>query len=141
MAAPTTLTGNLTREPEIRYTKEGIATTTMGIAVNRRRQVRETGAWEDETSFFDVVCFRELAENVALSLTKGSRVVVSGRLSQRSWTDAEGANRSRVEVAADDVGASLKFATAEVTKAFRRSDAAGSDDEQGSTPTSEEASD
>ena len=66
-----TITGNLTREPEIRYTKEGQATTQLGVAVNRRWQDRTTQEWQEATSFFDVVCWRDLAENVALSLSKG----------------------------------------------------------------------
>jgi len=70
MSNATTVTGNLTREPEIRYTKDGQATTLLGLAVNRRWQDRTTHRWEEATSFFDVVCWRELAENVALSLTK-----------------------------------------------------------------------
>ena len=110
-ASATTITGNLTRDPEIRYTREGQATTTLGVAVNRRWQNRETGEWDEATSFFDVVTWRELAENVALSLTKGMRVVVSGRLEQRSWETEEGDRRFKVEIVADEVGASLRFAT------------------------------
>ena len=77
MANTTTITGNLTREPEIRYTREGQATAQLGVAVNRRWQDRTTQEWQESTSFFDVICWRDLAENVALSLTKGMRVVVS----------------------------------------------------------------
>ena len=76
MANTTTITGNLTREPEIRYTREGQATAQLGVAVNRRWQDRTTQEWQESTSFFDVICWRDLAENVALSLTKGMRVVV-----------------------------------------------------------------
>ena len=96
-ATTTTITGNLTRDPEIRYTREGQATTSLGVAVNRRWQNRETNEWEESTSFFDVVAWRDLAENVALSLTKGMRVVVTGRLEQRSWEtdDGDAASRSR----------------------------------------------
>jgi len=72
---------NLTRDPEIRYTREGQATTNLGVATNRRWQNRETNEWEEATSFFDVVIWRDLAENVALSLTKGMRVIVTGRSS------------------------------------------------------------
>jgi single-strand DNA-binding protein len=138
-ASATTITGNLTRDPEIRYTREGQATTTLGVAVNRRWQNRETGEWDEATSFFDVVTWRELAENVALSLTKGMRVVVSGRLEQRSWETEEGDRRFKVEIVADEVGASLRFATAEVHRIERQraadeaegqsSDASGSQDE------------
>jgi single-strand DNA-binding protein len=67
-ATTTTITGNLTRDPEIRYTRDGQATTSLGVAVNRRWQNRETNEWEESTSFFDVATWRELAENVALSL-------------------------------------------------------------------------
>jgi single-strand DNA-binding protein len=112
--------GNLTREPEIRYTREGQATTTLGVAVNRRWQDRSTKQWEESTSFFDVVCWRELAENAALSLVKGMRVVVTGRLEHRSWETEEGEHRSKVEVVADDLGPSLRFATAEVQRTERR---------------------
>jgi len=88
--------------------------------VNRRWQSRGSDEWEEATSFFDVVCWRDLAENVALSLVKGRRVIVSGRLDQRTWENDAGERRSRVEVSADDIGPSLRFATAEVTKAERR---------------------
>jgi single-strand DNA-binding protein len=134
-ASATTITGNLTRDPEIRYTREGQATTTLGVAVNRRWQNRETGEWDEATSFFDVVTWRELAENVALSLTKGMRVVVSGRLEQRSWETEEGDRRFKVGIVADEVGASLRFATAEVHRIERQrpvdeaDSATGSEDE------------
>src|ERR1022692_3076940 len=120
MSSSTALTGNLTRDPEIRYTRDGHATTAFGLAVNRRWQDRESREWEESTSFFDVVCWRELAENAALSLTKGMRVVVTGRLEQRTWETEEGEHRSKVEVVADDLGPSLRFATAEVQRNERR---------------------
>ena len=121
MANTTTVTGNLTREPEIRYTREGQATTQLGVAVNRRWQNRATQEWEEATSYFDVVCWRELAENAALTLSKGMRVIVTGRLEQRSWENEEGERRSKVEITADEIGPSLRFATADVQKAERRS--------------------
>jgi len=123
-ATTTTITGNLTRDPEIRYTRDGQATTTLGVAVNRRWQNRETADWEESTSFFDVVTWRDLAENVALSLTRGMRVVVTGRLEQRSWETDEGERRNKVEIVADEVGPSLRFATADVHRAERRVPAA-----------------
>jgi single-strand DNA-binding protein len=128
----TTITGNLTREPEIRYTKEGQATTQLGVAVTRRWQDRTTAEWQEATSFFDVVCWRDLAENVALSLTKGMRVVVSGRLEQRSWETEDGEHRSKVEIVADEIGPSLRFATADVHRIERRKGAetSGSGDEE-----------
>ena len=122
----TTITGNLTREPEIRYTKEGQATTQLGVAVTRRWQDRTTAEWQEATSFFDVVCWRDLAENVALSLTKGMRVVVSGRLEQRSWETEDGEHRSKVEIVADEIGPSLRYATADVHRTERRQGADGS---------------
>jgi single-strand DNA-binding protein len=73
-------------------------------------------------SFFDVICWRDLAENVALSLSKGMRVVVTGRLEERSWEDQEGRHRSKVELVADDIGPSLRFATADIRRVERRSD-------------------
>jgi single-strand DNA-binding protein len=120
MSNTTTLSGNLTRDPEIRYTKDGQANATFGLAVNRRWQARGSDTWEEATSFFDVICWRELAENVALSLVKGSRVIVAGRLEQSSWQTEAGERRSRVEVTADEVGPSLRFATAEVSRTQRQ---------------------
>jgi single-strand DNA-binding protein len=117
----TTIVGNLTRDPEIRYTREGQATTSLGVAANRRWQNRETNEWEEATSFFDVVTWRDLAENVALSLTKGMRVVVTGRLEQRSWETEDGDRRFKVEIVADEVGASMRFATVDVHRVERRS--------------------
>jgi single-strand DNA-binding protein len=141
MANTTTITGNLTREPEIRYTREGQATAQLGVAVNRRWQDRTTQEWQEATSFFDVVCWRDLAENVALSLSKGMRVVVTGRLEQRSWETEEGEHRSKVEITADEIGPSLRFATADVQRTERRvpADGPGSDpvdEEDGAAPGS-----
>jgi single-strand DNA-binding protein len=116
----TTITGNLTREPEIRYLRDGQATAQLGVAVNRRWQDRTTQEWQESTSFFDVTCWRDLAENVALSLTKGMRVVVTGRLEQRTWETEEGEHRSKVEITADEVGPSLRFATCDVQRTERR---------------------
>ena len=120
MANTTTITGNLTREPEIRYTRDGQASAQLGVAVNRRWQDRATQEWHEATSFFDVICWRDLAENAALSLTKGMRVVVTGRLEQRTWETEEGEHRSKVEITADEVGPSLRYATADVQKVERR---------------------
>lgn len=122
MSNTTTLSGNLTRDPEIRYTREGQANATFGLAVNRRWQVRGSEEWEESTSFFDVICWRDLAENVALSLVKGSRVIVTGRLEQHIWETDAGERRSRVEISAEDVGASLRYATAEVSRPERHGD-------------------
>jgi len=115
-----TVIGNITRDPELRFTANGQATTSFGLAVNRRWQNRQTNEWEEATSFFDVVCWRELADNVAESLGKGARVIVTGRLDQRSWETQEGDKRSKVEVVADEIGPSLRWATAQITKNERR---------------------
>ena len=131
MSNTTTLSGNLTRDPEIRYTRDGQANATFGLAVTRRYQHGRDAEWEETTSFFDVVCWRDLAENVALSLVKGSRVVVTGRLEQHTWETDAGERRSRVEVVAEDVGASLRFATAEVTRTDRRGAAESSEGDSG----------
>src|SRR6202167_1027504 len=114
------LVGNVTRDPELRFTPNGQATASFGLAVNRRWQNRQTQDWEEATSFFDVVCWREMAENVSESLSRGSRVVVTGRLEQRSWEGPDGDKRSKIEVVADEIGPSLRWATAQVTKNERR---------------------
>jgi single-strand DNA-binding protein len=115
-----TLVGNITRDPELRFTPSGQATASFGLAVNRRWQNRQSQEWEEATSFFDVVCWREQAENASESLTRGSRVIVTGRLEQRSWETAEGEKRSKIEVVADEIGPSLRWATAQITKNERR---------------------
>ena len=120
MTATTIVIGNLTREPEIRYTRDGQATTTLGVAVNRRWRDRTSGEWEESTSFFEVVCWRDLAESAALSLAKGMRVIVTGRVEQRTWEGDDGQQRSRIEVVADDLGPSLRYAVAEITRTERQ---------------------
>jgi single-strand DNA-binding protein len=115
-----TLVGNVTRDPELRFTNTGQPTASFGLAVNRRWQNRQTQEWEEAVSFFDIVCWREMAENVSESLTRGSRVMVAGRLEQRSWETTDGDRRSKVEVVADEIGPSLRWATAQVTKNDRR---------------------
>jgi single-strand DNA-binding protein len=112
--------GNLTRDPELRFTPTGQATAGFGLAVNRRWQNRQTQEWEEATSFFDVVCWGQLAENAAQSLSKGSRVIVSGRLDQRSWETAERERRSKIEITADEIAPSLRWATAVITRNERR---------------------
>jgi single-strand DNA-binding protein len=119
-----TVVGNLTRDPELRFTPSGQANASFGIAVNRRWQNRQTQEWEEQVSYFNVVCWREMAENVAESLTKGMRIVVTGRLDQRSWETKEGDKRSVVEISADEIGPSLRWASAQVTR-NERSDGGG----------------
>ncbi len=116
-----TLVGNITRDPELRFTPAGQPIANLGLAVNRRWQNRQTQEWEEATSFFDVVCWRDMAENACESLAKGSRIIVTGRLDQRSWENQDGERRSKVEVVADEIGPSLRWATCTVTKNERRS--------------------
>ena len=123
MSSNITIVGNITRDPELRFTPSGQANAKFGVAVNRRWQNKQTNEWEEQVSFFDVVCWRELAENVSESLTKGSRVVVTGRLEQRSW-EQDGQKRYAVEIIADEVAPSLRWATCQITKAERSSDSA-----------------
>jgi single-strand DNA-binding protein len=120
-----TVIGNVTRDPELRFTPSGQATAGFGLAVNRRWMNRQTNEWQEQTSFFNVVCWREQAENVSETLTKGARVIVTGRLEQRSWETPDGERRSVIEIVADEVGPSLRWATAQVVKNERR---AGGDD-------------
>ena len=116
-----TLVGNITRDPELRFTPSGQAIATFGLAVNRSWQNRQTNEWQEQTSFFNVACWGEMGANAAESLHKGSRILVEGRLEQRSWEDKESKEkRSTVEIVANEIGPSLRFATAAVTKTERR---------------------
>ena len=115
MAANTvTLIGNLTRDPELRYTTGGRGVASFGLAVNRRYQ--QNGEWQEQVSFFNVVCWADLGENVAATLTKGTRTIVTGRLEQRSWETQDGEKRTVVEVIADECGPSLRWAQAQVER-------------------------
>jgi single-strand DNA-binding protein len=109
--ASVSFAGNLTEDPEVRYTESGIARAVFRVAVSGRR--------EQEASFFTVVVWRDQAEHVAESLSKGSRVVVVGRLQQRSWTAEDGSTRQMVEVVAEELGPSLRWATARPERASR----------------------
>src|SRR4051794_35677048 len=129
-----TVVGNITRDPELRFTNTGQATASFGLAVNRRWQNRQTNDWEEATSFFNIVCWREMAENSAESLHKGARVIVTGRLEQRSYETQDGEKRSVVEIVADEIGPSLRWATASVTKNDRRGP--GEDSSRGGGATS-----
>jgi single-strand DNA-binding protein len=120
--------GNLTDDPELRYTPNGAAVANFRVAVSRRVKDDATGQWKDaETSFFRVNAWRSLGENVAESLTRGSRVVVVGRLRSRSWETPEGDTRSATEIEADEIGPSLRWATAKIEKTQRSSSGGGGD--------------
>ena len=112
----TTIVGNLVEDPEVRFTNTGIAVTNLRVAVTQR--VQQDGQWRDgETNFFKVNVWRGQAENLADSLSKGDRVMVTGRLRQRSWETPEGDKRSVVEVEADEVAPSLRWAVAKPERA------------------------
>lgn len=120
-----TIVGNLTDDPELRYTPNGAAVVKFRVAVNRRFK-DEAGNWKDgETSYFSVNAWRSLGENIAESLTRGTRVVVTGRLQMRSWETQDGDKRSVIEIEADEVGPSLKWATAKVERQSRSSGGGG----------------
>ena len=126
-----TLVGNVTRDPELRYTPTGQTVATFGLAVNRRWQNRQNNEWEEQTSFFDVKCWSQMAENVSESVARGTRVIVTGRLEQRSWETDNGDKRSKVEVVADEVAASLRWATATVQKIERSQGGGGASNSGG----------
>jgi single-strand DNA-binding protein len=112
--ASVSFAGNLTDDPEVRYTEGGIARAVFRVAVSGRR--------EQEASFFTVIVWRDQAEHAAESLSKGSRIVVVGRLQQRTWTAEDGSARSTVEVVAEELGQSLRWATTTTTRATRSQD-------------------
>ncbi len=114
-----TVVGNITRDPELKFLNSGQAAVRLSVAVNRRWQNRQTQEWEERVSYFEVTGYGALAENAANSLTKGTRVIVSGRLEQRSWETENGDKRSIVEINADEIAPSLRFATAVVTRTPR----------------------
>ena len=124
-----TLVGNITDDPELRFTPSGAPVANFTVAVNRRIR-NQDGTWDDKLDgFFRCNCWRDMAENVAESLTKGARVMVVGRLQQRSWEDGEGNRRSAFEIQVDEVGPALRWASASVQKSQRSgaSNAGGSD--------------
>ena len=114
-----TVVGNITRDPELKFLNSGQAALRTAVAVNRRWQNRATQEWEERVSYFDVQAYGALAENAANTLTKGMRVVVTGRLEQRSWETETKEKRSVIEINADEIAPSLRYATAQVTKTPR----------------------
>lgn len=122
MANDTTITivGNLTADPELRFTNSGAAVASFTVASTPRTFDRQANEWKDgEAMFLRCSVWRDAAENVAESLEKGARVVVQGRLKQRSYTDREGNNRTSIELDVEEIGPSLKYATAKPTKVQR----------------------
>ncbi|HWV48089.1 MAG TPA: single-stranded DNA-binding protein [Microbacterium sp.] len=120
MAGETVITvvGNLTADPELRYTQNGLPVANFTIASTPRNFDRAANEWKDgEALFLRASVWREFAEHVAGSLTKGMRVIAQGRLRQRSYQDREGNNRTAIELEVDEIGPSLRYATAQVTRA------------------------
>ena len=121
-----TVVGNLTSDPELRYTQNGLAVANFTIASTPRNFDRASNDWKDgEALFLRASVWREFAEHVAGSLTKGSRVVATGRLKQRSYETKEGEKRTSIELEVDEIGPSLRYATAQVTRAASSRDSSG----------------
>ncbi len=111
-----TILGNITRDPELRFTPNGTAVVGFGLAVNRSIRDKKSGEWQEEVDFFNVTAWFKLAENCAESLTKGDRVLISGRLSQDRWEDKEGQKRSVIKITASVIAPSLEFASCKLEK-------------------------
>ena len=112
-----TIIGNLTADPELRFTPSGAAVASFTVASTPRTFDRQAGEWKDgQTLFMPCQAWRQMAETVAESLTKGTRVIIQGRLVQRSYTTREGENRTVVEMQVDEIGPSLRYAKAQVTR-------------------------
>lgn len=110
-----TLCGNVTRDPELRFTPTGVAVANLGIAINTKR--KEGDQWVDgDPQYYDVTVWRELAENVAASVTKGMRIIVFGRLDFRTWETDDGQTRTKVEIVAESIGPDLRWAAASVQR-------------------------
>lgn len=131
-----TVVGNLTADPELRFTPSGAAVANFTVASTPRKFDKQSGEWEDgEALFMRCNIWRQAAENVAETLTRGARVIVTGRLVQRSYETREGEKRTVVELEADEVGPSLKYATAKVAKVSRQGgDTSGGSDDPWSKP-------
>jgi single-strand DNA-binding protein len=116
------ITGNLVADPELRYTPQGQPVCTFRVADTPRTRDEATGEWKDgDTTFLSCTAWRQMGENAAESLTRGMRVIVQGRLRQRSYETKEGEKRTVYEVSVDEVAPSLKYATAKVAKVSRTS--------------------
>ncbi|WP_213815279.1 single-stranded DNA-binding protein [Glaciihabitans sp. dw_435] len=137
MAGETVITvvGNLTSDPELRYTQGGLAVANFTIASTPRSFDRASNDWKDgDALFLRASVWREFAEHVAGSLTKGSRVVATGRLKQRSYETKEGEKRTSIELEVDEIGPSLRYATAQVTRAASSREGGGGGQRGGSAP-------
>jgi single-strand DNA-binding protein len=110
-----TICGNVVRPPELKYGSSGTAICRISVAVSRKNK-----NGEESTSFFDVTSFNSLAENLSNSVTKGTRVIVSGRLEQSTWQNEKGENRSRIEILADDVAVSVRWNVVDVKESYHK---------------------
>jgi single-strand DNA-binding protein len=113
-----TIVGNITKDPELRFAASGVAWATFSVAVNERSRSKE-GDWTDQTTYFNCKVWRNDAENLVESVTKGTRVMVEGKLRDESWTDASGQERKTKTLVVSEIGVSLKYATAQITKVAR----------------------
>ena len=119
------IVGNMTRDPELKFLNSGAATVGFPVAVNEKRFDQATREYVDNVKFFNVTAWNTLAENVAHSLKKGSRVVVVGKLNQRTWETDAGEKRHAIDIVADAVGPDLRFVTADIHRAEKASPAPG----------------
>lgn len=123
MSLQVTAVGNLTRDPELRFTNGGKAVCSMGVACSRRYKVGDK--WEETTTFVNVTAWETLGENCAATLQKGNRIIVTGRLEQREYTNNAGEKRTSLDITADTVGPDLKWATAQIERIEREKPTAG----------------
>ena len=115
-----TLAGNLTREPELRFSAKGTPWATVGLAVNKSKRL-DDGTFEDlPPEFFELVIFGTLAENLVESVTKGDRVLAYGKIEEDHWTGRDGTERTTLKLVCDEVGASVRYATAKLQKVARK---------------------
>jgi single-strand DNA-binding protein len=127
-----TIVGNVARDPELRYTPSGASVASFGVAWNRK--YTRNGEQVEETSFFDVSCWGTLADNVSASITKGTRVVVVGEMRQQSWETPQGEKRSKIEITADEVSPSLRWAACQVQRNQRDDNGGGGGQQQQARP-------
>ncbi|WP_447948233.1 single-stranded DNA-binding protein [Microbacterium maritypicum] len=133
-----TVVGNLTADPELRYTQNGLPVANFTIASTPRTYDRQANEWKDgDALFLRASVWREFAEHVAGSLTKGTRVIAQGRLTQKAYTDKEGNQRTSIELEVDEIGPSLRYATAQVTRAASPNGNASNPAQSAPAPTQE----
>lgn len=131
MSTSVTLSGRLVRDPELRYAASGTPVARFAVVTSRRVKDQQSGEWSDkDTTFWECVAFKQLAENVAESLEKGTAVIVQGNAAQEEWEDRDGNKRRSVKVTVDDVAPSLRWASAQVKRAEREKAGQSADGDQ-----------